>query len=127
MAGPPDPPPGMPEGMDMEETKRWIELMVKTELEGLQRAKALRVDLSAYQAWLLLQLLQQGYRVLRGDARALAKDLGDTIVEGYLAQGTVLRRFAELGWTDHAVRLNASDPPEDVQIPEAYKRAFGLQ
>lgn len=110
-----------PAGMDFEETKRWIELMVKTELEGLQRAQPLQVNLSAYQAWLLLQLLQRAHQQLKGDARALARDLGDTIVEGYLAPGTVLRRFADLGWTDEAVRLTARD---GVVLPDAYTRAF---
>jgi len=131
----PEPPPlpeGMPDGMGFEEMKRWVELAVKQELTGLAGAPPFQWNVTAYQAWLLLQLLQQGYRTLRGDARDLARDLGDTIVDGYLPEGTVLRRFADLGWTDQAVRLSAVDPepaatPDGVEVPEAYRRAFGLQ
>ena len=110
-----------PEGLDFEETKRWLELMVNQELTGLQRAKGFQVTLGPYQAWLLLQCLQEAYHRLEGDSRDLARDIGRTITEGYLAEGTVLRRFADLGWDHPPVRLSARDLPG---IPEAYLRAF---
>ena len=110
-----------PDGMDFEETKRWVELMTKTELEGLAQAQPFQINLTAYQAWLLLQLLQQGYHRCAGDAKDLARDLGDTVVEGYLARGTVLRHFADAGWANPPQRLTVRDAPG---VPDAYRRAF---
>jgi hypothetical protein len=120
-----------PHGMDFDETKAWIEAAVAAELLGLKQAQDLQINLSAYQAWLLLQLLQQGYHRLEGDAHELARDLGKTIEDGYLAQGTVLRRFADLGWQNDPARLNARETlgtgearTPTVGIPDAYRRAW---
>lgn len=118
-----------PHGMDFDETKAWIERAVAAELLGLKDAQGFQINLTAYQAWLLLQLVQQGYHRLEGDAKDLARDLGKTIEEGYLAEGTVLRRFADLGWQDDPARVNARATPGDpdstaVGIPDAYRRAW---
>jgi hypothetical protein len=118
--------PDPPHGMDFDDAKAWIEQNVAAELLVLKQAHALQINLSSYQAWLLLQLLQQGYHRLDGDAKALARDLGKTIEDGYLTPGTLLRRFADLGWQEDPARLNARETPGEssVGIPDAYRRAW---
>jgi hypothetical protein len=114
------------QGMPFEEARAFVERTVHAELDALAGRPDFQITLGPYQAWLLLQLLQQGYHGLDGDARDLAADVGRTIQDGYLAAGSLLRFLADRGWESPANRLHArTAPPEGPPVPEAFRRAFG--
>jgi hypothetical protein len=91
---------------------------------GLEQAPALRLELSAQRAWILLVELQRAWHHTQGHSREVIERIARELQARYCPPGTVLGALADAGWRDERVLPVIS---LRWRVPEAFRRSFDSQ
>jgi hypothetical protein len=109
---------------ELERRREALIRATRAAFQGLERAPAVRLELDAQCAWVVLVELQRAWHHTRGHSREVVARIARDLQDRYCPPGTVLGALAAAGWEDERLL-----PVISVRwrVPEPFRRGLECQ
>jgi hypothetical protein len=106
---------------ELERRREALIRATRAAFQRLEQAPAVRLELDAQCAWILLVELQRAWHHTRGHSREVIARIARDLQDRYCPPGTVLGALAAAGWEDERLL-----PVISVRwrVPEAFRRGL---